>query len=61
MFLPVSDPTKKVIKMYGADGGLMTKRISYLIDPDGVIAKAYSKVDPETHAEEVLGDVETMR
>jgi peroxiredoxin len=60
-FTLLSDTTKKVIKMYGADGGITTKRISYLIDPDGMIAKAYSKVDPEKHAEEVLADVETLR
>lgn len=60
-FTLLSDTTKKVIKMYGADGGITTKRISYLIDPDGIIAKTYSKVDPETHAEEVLADVEALR
>jgi len=60
-FTLLSDEDKKVIKLYGADGGLMTKRISYLIDPDGVIEKVYAKIDPEKHAEEVLADVEAFR
>jgi peroxiredoxin Q/BCP len=34
-----------------------TKRISYLIDPQGNIAKIYEKVNPLEHAEEVLGDI----
>ena len=31
-------------------------RVSYLIDPDGKIAKVYPKVKPAAHAEEVLQD-----
>lgn len=33
------------------------KRISYLIGPDGVIVKAYGKVDAARHAQEILRDV----
>ena len=32
------------------------KRISYLIDEQGTILKAYPKVQPADHAEEVLRD-----
>jgi thioredoxin-dependent peroxiredoxin len=32
------------------------KRISYLIDEQGKIAKVYSKVQPAAHPEEVLRD-----
>ena len=38
-FTLLSDSKKEVIKLYGADGALYTKRISYLIGPDGVIEK----------------------
>ena len=31
-------------------------RTSFLIDPDGRIAKIYPKVDPAVHAEEVAKD-----
>jgi len=52
-FILLSDPEKKVIKEYGAKG-IMTKRISYLINPEGIIAKVYKKVDPKNHINEIL-------
>lgn len=33
-------------------------RVSYLIDPEGKIAKAYESVKPAAHAEEVLADID---
>ncbi len=33
-------------------------RVSYLIDEDGVIVQVYPKVDPATHALQILRDVE---
>lgn len=36
-------------------------RLSYLIDPDGVIAKAYEVTDPAGHATEVLADLEALK
>lgn len=56
-FTLLSDPDKEVIKAYGAHGGLMTRRISYLIGPDGILLKAYPKVDPASHAMEILSDI----
>tara|TARA_B110000438_G_C15777374_1_gene634677 strand:+ start:1358 stop:1489 length:132 start_codon:yes stop_codon:yes gene_type:complete len=32
-------------------------RISYLINEEGLIEKAYSKVKPKEHASEVLSDI----
>ena len=65
----LSDPDKKTIKAYDAWGqkkfmgksydGIL--RISYLIDPEGKIVKAYETVKPEEHPDEVLRDVEAMR
>ncbi len=59
-FTLLSDPEKKAITACGADE-TGKKRISYLIDPHGVIMKAYDKVNPETHAEEVLRDLEGLQ
>lgn len=56
----LSDPEKEVISKYHA-GGIITKRISYLIDPDGIIKKVYPTVNPAKHAEEILGDLEEFR
>jgi thioredoxin-dependent peroxiredoxin len=59
-FTLLSDPDREVIAAYGAKGGFMTKRISYLIDPDGVIVKAYAKVDPTSHALDILHDFDDL-
>jgi peroxiredoxin Q/BCP len=39
---------------------LGTKRISFLIDPQGRIAKVYEEVKPAVHADEVLADLAKM-
>ena len=61
----LSDPDKEIMRSYKAIGmkkmygreyeGIL--RIAYLIDEDGKIEKAYEKVSPKTHAEEVLKDL----
>ena len=53
----IPDADKKVITAYQASNGLGTKRISYLINPQGYIAKIYAKVKPADHAIEVLQDI----
>lgn len=67
-FILLSDPDKKVLALYDALGeksmfgkkyiGIL--RNSYLISPDGKIAKVYEKVSPEKHADEVLEDIEML-
>jgi peroxiredoxin Q/BCP len=59
-FVLLSDPNKEIIKAYGAKGGLFTKRISYLLDNNGVIVKGYKSVDPSTHAGEIIKDIESL-
>ena len=59
-FTLLSDPERKAIHAYGADEE-GKKRISYLINPHGMIMKAYEVTKPETHAEEVLRDLEELR
>ncbi|MBI2550931.1 thioredoxin-dependent thiol peroxidase [Candidatus Uhrbacteria bacterium] len=64
-FTILADEEKEVIRKYKAWGekkfmgriyeGIM--RWSYLIDPDGRIAKVYENVKPAEHAGEVLADV----
>jgi peroxiredoxin Q/BCP len=34
-----------------------TRRMSFLINPEGKIAKVYGTVDPAIHAKEVLADL----
>jgi len=56
----LSDTEKKIVSAYRANG-IMTKRISYLIDPKGVIAKTYDNVDPALHAAQVLADLAQLK
>ena len=56
-FTLLADPEKAVIKQYGAEGIPFSKRISYLIGPDGVILKTYPEVDPAHHGMQILKDI----
>lgn len=63
-FTLLSDPSFEVIKAYGAykeedtSGlGIHSNRISYIIDEEGNILKAYPEVDPATHADTILADL----
>ena len=47
-------------KLFGKEF-LGTMRASYLIDPQGHIAKVYPKVKPETHAADVLADLASLQ
>lgn len=58
-FILLSDRNKEIITKYQADG--LFKRISYLIDPKGYVAKAYPKVNPEEHAQEILNDLRDLK
>ena len=64
-FSLISDPDKSTIRKYEAIGkkkmygreyeGIL--RISYLIDENGMIEQAYSKVKTATHASDVLESI----
>lgn len=54
-FTILADPEKKIVTAYGANG--LVRRISYLINPEGIIIKAYGSVKPNKHAAEVLRDL----
>lgn len=60
----LSDAASTVADAYGVLGsfGTMTvaKRHTFLIAPDGSVAKHYSKVNPSTHSKEVLADLEGL-
>lgn len=65
-FTLLADEGHKIADLYGVWGrkkfmgreydGIL--RTSFLITPDGKIAKVYEKVKPEQHAAEVLADLE---
>ena len=41
-------------------GMSVAKRQTFLIDPDGNVAKHYEKVDPDSHSQQVLADLEAL-
>ena len=57
-FKLLSDPDAKVSAEYGSvmeyEGAKMSARNTFLIDPQGKIARVFLKVKPATHSEEVL-------
>jgi thioredoxin-dependent peroxiredoxin len=58
-FKLLADTDKKVAEQYGSLRNMMGLKIAsrntFLIDPNGKIAKVWSGVDPSHHSEEVLG------
>lgn len=68
-FTLLADETKEVVGQYGVFGEkkfmgrtfMGTKRSSFLISPEGKIAKVYEKVKPEHHAAEVLADLAALQ
>ena len=57
------DTTREVGVAYGAAADVKARhpgRISYLIGPSGTILKAYAKVSPGKHPDEVLEDLATL-
>ena len=41
-------------------GMSVAKRQTFLIDPDGNVAKHYEKVDPDSHTQQVLADLQSL-
>lgn len=68
-FTLLADENKEVVQLFGAWGRKKfmgreydgTHRISFLIDPEGRIARIYGKVKPAEHAGEVLNDLESLQ
>ena len=65
----LSDPDKKILEAYGALGpkkfmgkmfmGVLRK--TFLINPDGYIQQVYEGMKLESHAQDILNDVLTLR
>ena len=63
-FTILADSDNTTAKAYGVlkDYKLLklASRQSFLVDPDGKIAKHYDDVDPDTHTGDVLADIKTL-
>ncbi|MGH9456673.1 MAG: peroxiredoxin [Thermoanaerobaculia bacterium] len=64
-FRLLSDPEAKVSGAYGSlaeyQGKTYSARNTFLIDPEGKVARVFEKVKPATHSEEVLAALDELR
>jgi thioredoxin-dependent peroxiredoxin len=61
-FTLLADPAGDVVRKYGSLGHFgpwtMASRNTFLIDPQGKIAKVWTKVNPRVHSEQVLAAIQ---
>lgn len=68
-FTLLSDPEHATIEAYGSwqpkkfmgREYLGTNRDTFIISPDGEIAKEYRGIDPKTHAAQIIADLKTLQ
>ncbi len=53
-FTLLSDTQKTVAKAYNAHGKVFPRRMTYIIDPEGMIMEIIDQVDTAGHAEQIL-------
>ena len=63
-FKLLADTDKKVVEQYGSamdhNGTVLASRNTFLIDPQGKIAKVWVKVDPNKHSADVLSTLQSI-
>lgn len=58
----LADPDSKVLALFGVSSTMgLAHRVSFLIAPDGKVARTFDSVDPVVHASEVLGEVRKLK
>lgn len=64
-FKLLSDPDAQVSTQYGSvmeyQGTKLSSRNTFIVDPEGKIAKVFVKVNPTSHSEEVLASLATLQ
>ncbi len=64
-FALLSDKDATIAESYGAAWKLgplsKAKRHSFIISPEGKIAKLYRKVDPKTHSEQIIAALKSLQ
>jgi peroxiredoxin Q/BCP len=61
----LADTDGAASEAYGVKGRMLgfavAKRQTFLIDPEGKVARHYQKVDPDTHSQEILADLDELQ
>jgi len=67
-FLLVSDLDRATAELYGTRrppedplADYVSRRVTFLIDPGGIVRKVYEVTDVASHPEQVLADLEALR
>ncbi len=64
-FTILADSNQEVSKTYGVLSSFLgwhfSRRNTFLIDPNGRVAKHYEKVDPKGHSQQVLADIKALQ
>jgi len=60
-FPMVADPSGAVQRAYHVPGDTVAQRVTFLVGPDGKVARVWPKVDPVQHANEVLQSVTVLK
>ena len=64
-FMLLTDPSGTVTKAYGALFQFfcirLAKRHSFIVDPSGLIRKEYRSVNPATHSDQIIKDLEFLQ
>jgi thioredoxin-dependent peroxiredoxin len=64
-FKLLADPEHKVVDQYGSlssfGSNVVAARNTFIVDPQGVIRKIYTKVNPNPHSEEVLAALSELQ
>ncbi len=64
-FKLLSDSSHEVTQKYGSvmeyNGMVLSARNTFLIDPSGVVKKVYLKVNPSSHSDQVLTDLDELQ
>jgi peroxiredoxin Q/BCP len=56
-FTLVADPDGAITQAYDVDGGGYAKRITYIINGDGIIDRVIDSVKTDTHATDILAEM----
>ena len=56
-FKLVADPEGTITKAYDVDGGGYAKRVTYIINGEGMIDKVYESVKTDSHAADILAEI----
>jgi thioredoxin-dependent peroxiredoxin len=56
-FTLISDTDGEIMRAYGVARGNRARRATFVIGPDGEILRVYNKVDPASHAEQLLAEL----